>query len=371
MAPNPWNQGYFLFCVGSGCACPSPWNDPQMVAAESRCKDRYLQPVRTPIEGTALRIAPDSDSIPTTFVHQYLSDHKMADRIRPGRKYRWSVRIKTRDITDGPAAGRDQGATLCLAWAGKNADMFLQDHVLRVVGTHDWQTYTGVTTAPANATNLIVFLSVRHAKGEAIFTKASFKAESDDTELIANGSFEKFIATPLTFDDWYGGDASITRSHWRYFCNKYHVGDDVVARYFKLALEFEKPRQAIQAGRPFSISTYVTNTRDTAYYDKAEAAAARDVAVILDLPPGLTLVKQLDVGENTLPAGKRASLAVVACGPKTGCLSLARAEHQSRHARRACGGVTFGTVRPGIHADLLAPIGCMTGRKLFTKGKRK
>ncbi|MFH1264797.1 MAG: hypothetical protein ABIK89_03675, partial [Planctomycetota bacterium] len=291
IAPNPWNQGYFFYCEGGGCARVSGWNDPEMGKAEATFKDRFVVPVRDAQEGPAMRIAPSSLKV-TALNHQYLSDVHPTVQLQGGKKYRWSVRLKTRDITAQPAnAGSPaskQGAVMFVRWFNSSAQIG-EDWMCAVVGTHDWQTYSGVVAAPAGAVGYCVFVTVWHATGEALFTKISLKAEGDDQELIGNGNFEKFVANPLKFDHWYHVDSSLTLAHWRHFCNKHRVGDDVVARYFKLAVEFEKPQASLEAGKPFPLAARLTNTRDASYYEKSESATANHIIAALTLPPGMKL----------------------------------------------------------------------------------
>jgi hypothetical protein len=274
-----------------------------MGAAETADAERFVTPYQDPQEGPAMRIVLPTPK-QTAFNHQYLSDVNPNVPLQGGKTYRWSVRIKTRDITEGPAEGY-RGAVMMVRWYSTTAQVG-ESMPVRLTGTHDWQTYAGNLTAPADTVNAILFLGVWQSAGEAFFTKLSFKAEDRDAELTGNGSFGKFIAAPLKFDYWYHVDGSLTRTHCRYFCNKYQVGDDVVARYFKLAVAPETPAAPVAAGQPFPITVRVTNIRDTRYYQAADTATANGVEAVLKLPRGLEAVGKPELDKTSLAAGESA-----------------------------------------------------------------
>ena len=235
---------------------PHVWNDPDLIETDSHMENRFLRPFHDPREGSVVRIAPD---VATACTHLFQSFSER-NQLQPGKTYRWSVRIKTRKISEDssgqppyPIVGQDQGAVLGIDCRTAIGYPILQKYVLRVVGTHDWQTYSGVITVPADTASGDVFVGVRRASGEALFDKVSFKPQDGDTEWLVNGDFEKFTKSPLVYDHWWIDDPSVLRAHWRHFCRQFHVGDDVVARYFKLAIAWERPPASVTNGQPFQI----------------------------------------------------------------------------------------------------------------------
>ena len=341
---NRWNQGYFYF--GQVNTDPHPLNDPEMPAIDAAIKDRFVTPFHDPQEGWVVRIAPNM--APSVYTHVFQSlDGK--HQPQPGKRYRWSVRVKTRDVTDRtpdapkiPLTGRDQGAVVLVAWWSIYGGQILQDYVVRLVGTHEWQTYNGVVTAPAGTGSALIFVGMRQATGEAFFDKLSFKPEGDNAEWIVNGDFEKFTKTPLKIDGFYLDDPSVGQAFSRYFCNKFHIGDDVVARYFKLAIALEKPAVPITSGQPFQISARLTNTRDTRYYGEVEAATAKDVEAILELPPGLKLVGGPQTKKTSLAAGRDAVWQWSVVADKPGDYAILRTKQKSQHAWSDRGDIHFG-----------------------------
>ncbi|MCC6581807.1 MAG: hypothetical protein IT440_15350 [Phycisphaeraceae bacterium] len=298
--PNPWNQGYFFYCEGGGCARPSDLNDPDMMAAEARIRQRCITPVVDEREGSAMRIAnTDPDGLP--FNHQYFSEVHPKNHIQGGRTYLWSLHMRTNDIQDSPRpSGR--GAVFMMRWFNKTAQI-REDWLVSKFGTNDWQTFSGQIKAPEDAVDCAFFLMLWRATGEAWFTQLSLKLENDDREWVGNGCFDKAAPSPFKFDYWYHVDDTLALSHRRWFCNKHHVGDDVVARYFKLDIQLDKPREGMQAGRPVEIAATLTNTRDAGLYEDPKSADAHQVEARLIVPAGMKLVEPAPTDATTLTAG--------------------------------------------------------------------
>jgi len=91
--------------------------------------------------------------------------------LRPGRKYRFSAWVKTREI-----AGPESGATLCIEWRGADGNWLGGSYPSGVKGTRDWTRVVGVTRVPDEATSFTLACYVRKGMtGTAWF---------DDVEVV-------------------------------------------------------------------------------------------------------------------------------------------------------------------------------------------
>ena len=91
--------------------------------------------------------------------------------LRPGRKYRFSVWVKTAEI-----AGPESGATICLEWQDKHGKWLGGAYPSGVKGTADWTRVEGVTRVPEDAASFGLQCYVRkNMTGTAWF---------DDVELV-------------------------------------------------------------------------------------------------------------------------------------------------------------------------------------------
>lgn len=89
----------------------------------------------------------------------------------PGRKYRFSVWVKTAEI-----AGAESGATICLEWRGKDGKWLGGQYPTGVRGTADWTRVEGAARLPEDATSVSLLCYVRQTMtGTAWF---------DDVELV-------------------------------------------------------------------------------------------------------------------------------------------------------------------------------------------
>jgi hypothetical protein len=106
--------------------------------------------------------------------------------VQAGRKYRFSVWIKTRDI-----AGDENGATICLEWRGANNKWLGGDYPHGIQGTQDWKRIEGVVRVPDDAAAASLSCYVRQGMtGTAWF---------DDVELVrvADPPLETFLVEPV------------------------------------------------------------------------------------------------------------------------------------------------------------------------------
>lgn len=91
--------------------------------------------------------------------------------LRPGRKYRFSVWVKTAEI-----AGAESGATICLEWQDKHGKWLGGAYPSGVKGTADWTRAVGITRVPEGAASFSLLCYVRQQMtGTAWF---------DDVELV-------------------------------------------------------------------------------------------------------------------------------------------------------------------------------------------
>ncbi len=91
--------------------------------------------------------------------------------LRPGRKYRFSVWVKTVEMT-----GPESGATICLEWLGKDGKWLGGAYPSGVKGTADWTRVEGVTRVPEDAASFSLLCYVRkQMTGTAWF---------DDVEVV-------------------------------------------------------------------------------------------------------------------------------------------------------------------------------------------
>ncbi len=91
----------------------------------------------------------------------------------PGRRYRFSVWVKTRDVK-----GDDSGATVCMEWSGKEGYLG-GAHPPGRKGTHDWFRISGITPpVPDEATHVRITLYLRkRMTGEAWFDDVSVRED--------------------------------------------------------------------------------------------------------------------------------------------------------------------------------------------------
>jgi len=91
--------------------------------------------------------------------------------LEPGRKYRFSVWVKTKDIV-----GKESGATLCIEWQDKAGKWLGGTYPDGVKGTRDWTKVEGIVRVPAEAGGCTLTCYVRQGMtGTAWF---------DDVELV-------------------------------------------------------------------------------------------------------------------------------------------------------------------------------------------
>lgn len=91
--------------------------------------------------------------------------------LAPGRKYQFSVWVKTEEIT-----GRESGATICLEWQDKDGKWMGGSYPSGAKGTQDWTQVVGVTRVPKDAASFTVLCYVRQGMtGTAWF---------DDVEVV-------------------------------------------------------------------------------------------------------------------------------------------------------------------------------------------
>ncbi len=91
--------------------------------------------------------------------------------LQPGRKYRFSVWIRTRDI-----AGPESGATICLEWQDRQGKWLGGSYPSGVKGTHGWTRVEGVARVSTDAGSCSLTCYVREGMtGTAWF---------DDVELV-------------------------------------------------------------------------------------------------------------------------------------------------------------------------------------------
>jgi len=76
--------------------------------------------------------------------------------VRPGRKYRFSVWVKTLRV-----AGRESGATICLEWNDKQGRWLGGSYPSGVKGTRDWTKVEGIAIIPENAGSCTLTCYVR------------------------------------------------------------------------------------------------------------------------------------------------------------------------------------------------------------------
>ncbi|MEA1950578.1 MAG: hypothetical protein U9N87_04295, partial [Planctomycetota bacterium] len=108
--------------------------------------------------------------------------------LTPGRKYRYSVWIKTKDV-DGP--GNDKGGTICIEWSDKNGKWLGGSYARGVSGNSDWTRVSGMTRIPEDATSPRLQLYARkQSTGTAWF---------DDVELVrvADPALSTIMASPV------------------------------------------------------------------------------------------------------------------------------------------------------------------------------
>ena len=91
--------------------------------------------------------------------------------LTPGRKYRFSVWVKTKEIT-----GQESGATICMEWQDKDGKWLGGSYPSGVKGTSDWTQVVGVTRVPKEAASFTAVCYVRKGMtGTAWF---------DDVEVV-------------------------------------------------------------------------------------------------------------------------------------------------------------------------------------------
>jgi len=76
--------------------------------------------------------------------------------LEPGRKYQFSVWVKTKDV-----AGPESGATISIEWQGKDGKWLGGSYPSGVKGTSDWTQVVGVTRVPKEAASFTVLCYVR------------------------------------------------------------------------------------------------------------------------------------------------------------------------------------------------------------------
>ena len=92
-------------------------------------------------------------------------------QVRPGRKYRFGVWVKTKDIR-----GAESGATICLEWQDAKGKWLGGDYPHGVKGTHGWTHIEEITRVPQDAAAVTLACYVRRGMtGTAWF---------DDVELV-------------------------------------------------------------------------------------------------------------------------------------------------------------------------------------------
>ncbi|MGD0090326.1 MAG: hypothetical protein ABSE73_10440 [Planctomycetota bacterium] len=106
--------------------------------------------------------------------------------VQPGRKYRFSAWVKTKDI-----AGKESGATLCLEWQDKTGKWMGGVYPDGVKGSCDWTKVEGFARVPAEAGGCSLTCYVRRGMtGTAWF---------DDVELVraADPPLHTVLQTPI------------------------------------------------------------------------------------------------------------------------------------------------------------------------------
>ncbi|MBN2295476.1 MAG: carbohydrate binding domain-containing protein [Pirellulales bacterium] len=114
--------------------------------------------------------------------------------LEPGRKYRFSVWVKTKDIK-----GPNPGGTICIEWKDKNGKWLGGAYASSVAGTSDWKQVSGIATMPEGGVAPALQLYTRqYSTGTAWF---------DDVELVrvAGPPLATIVAKPvyrgwITFD---------------------------------------------------------------------------------------------------------------------------------------------------------------------------
>ena len=201
VAPDPWKQGYFVYC-DSLCSRPSPWNDPEDDRNGSPHEESVSPSRSRSREGRVVRIVPDVAPQAYTHIFQFLSEAEPPLRVQPGKTFRWSVRIRTQNISDAqstptgslryPIAGQDQGAVVFIVWFASNGHQISQNYVVRLTGTHDWQTCCGVATAPPNTVSAAIYLASGRPTARRSSPRSRSRPKATTPSGLLNGSFEKF-----------------------------------------------------------------------------------------------------------------------------------------------------------------------------------
>ncbi|MCY3022852.1 MAG: hypothetical protein NTW87_28055 [Planctomycetota bacterium] len=122
-----------------------------------------------------------SNDAPTRYV---LCGQKVA--AQPGRKYRFSVWVKTKDL-----AGKESGATVCMEWQDKAGKWMGGTYPDGVKGTRDWTRVEAVVRVPAEAGGCTLTCYVRKGMtGTAWF---------DDVELVraTDPAMRTVVTSPL------------------------------------------------------------------------------------------------------------------------------------------------------------------------------
>jgi len=127
---------------------PERWNGPTQVYSMDRSVHR---------SGRASLKFANSDAKRYALCSQQVT-------LRPGRKYRFSVLVRTRDIS-----GPESGATICLEWQDAQSKWLGGSYPSGVKGTHDWTRVEGVARVPTNVStsNNSVPMGVRGASGRS------------------------------------------------------------------------------------------------------------------------------------------------------------------------------------------------------------
>ena len=319
-APIPGNLGYFYFNQSSGGGNRFD-KFARKISGKAGLKYRRVQPFKHPQKGNVIKFTSTSLGLyDNMFIQSYAKEKQPRGKLAPGSLY---IPVKPGDTLtysfwlESEKTEGNEGFTFLVVPVTKE-QVRRRPHIAayreKFGPGKKGRIVRGTFKLPSYCHFIWANIGLRDAKGTVYLDDFSLKG-SDGKELMQYGSFEKVQFEPeVKLKGWVLSDNFALKPIMRNFCNEQRIGNDVVYRYFNLAVELTAKR--IKADK-IILTAKITNTKNPDYYYYPELAVARDIYVGPVLTPGTknktisTPKQELAPGESTsaqiemtVPAGK-------------------------------------------------------------------